>query len=797
MKELRIGLVLYGGVSLAVYINGILTELWHLLRASRARQNEGERGELNGTAEIYAQLLDDLKCPNTGDLRVVVDTISGSSAGGINGATLTKAIIDGGDATVFSKLWIEDADISKLRVEPAAKLPFWMLLILAYYSCKAGFLKTWISTYLWMPWKWFLDHIYSMICKSEDQSTPLKGEHFTRNLVLAFAKAGEGEKACGNEGISKDRALLPKRSNFDLYITQTDIYGWPRRLPVSEDLHRKSLYERTHAHVMHFQSKNCGDRLNDDFGLTYAARGTASFPLVFPSINYERISKAYRKEKLGASITKIEKFTHKHLREHDLSGLSANDVWMIDGGVLDNKPFSYVTQAIERKAAEHEVYRAIVYIEPNPKRGEKLEEVKSPPTPKRVVGNLLELFLYEPIYEDLKRLRDRNTKVKKIKKFLCAHRSQVLRSAMKIGNQCRCLRWPPYPADADRWKQATNSFATKSSLSGYPGYVVLKAHSSTCVLANVICRVLRYPRESCHAFFIRQLVHAWFERKDALSPPRYCSSTEGYILKQEQLSLLRNFDIYFRLRRLRALVHATNEKYPALKGGIFRRCHLDKFKSELEKMTAAFQMLEENDSKIKEIVLNSFDCQDIDSAIDSVAAEKNLKMDDFIEKHESILEQFFESLSKHFRCVNCKQKDKMAQALRVLPYDGHKGIRQHIMEAFVTFPFIDIIAFPLMDSAGVEDLIDVKVMRMSPFDVEGRKISPLKSRGLGSFKGFFSKSAREHDLKLGRLDGARRLVDLITKAVDCGQSNCTKDLQKISCSHLKKLIKVIEKGTQV
>ena len=71
MKEIRIGLVLYGGVSLAVYINGVTTELWNLLRASRARQNRNERDKLDDTAEIYAELLDRLECLTGNDLRVV------------------------------------------------------------------------------------------------------------------------------------------------------------------------------------------------------------------------------------------------------------------------------------------------------------------------------------------------------------------------------------------------------------------------------------------------------------------------------------------------------------------------------------------------------------------------------------------------------------------------------------------------------------------------------------------------------------------------------------------------------
>ena len=35
-KELRIALVCYGGISLAVYMHGVTKELWHAVRASRA-----------------------------------------------------------------------------------------------------------------------------------------------------------------------------------------------------------------------------------------------------------------------------------------------------------------------------------------------------------------------------------------------------------------------------------------------------------------------------------------------------------------------------------------------------------------------------------------------------------------------------------------------------------------------------------------------------------------------------------------------------------------------------------------
>ena len=45
-KELRIALVCYGGISLAVYMHGVTKELWHLARVSRDVHgaDEGARG---------------------------------------------------------------------------------------------------------------------------------------------------------------------------------------------------------------------------------------------------------------------------------------------------------------------------------------------------------------------------------------------------------------------------------------------------------------------------------------------------------------------------------------------------------------------------------------------------------------------------------------------------------------------------------------------------------------------------------------------------------------------------------
>ncbi|WP_156493960.1 hypothetical protein, partial [Erythrobacter sp. HI0028] len=55
-KELRIALVCYGGVSLAIYMHGVTRELWQLARASRAFH--AASGPLQGVEAVYRQLIE-------------------------------------------------------------------------------------------------------------------------------------------------------------------------------------------------------------------------------------------------------------------------------------------------------------------------------------------------------------------------------------------------------------------------------------------------------------------------------------------------------------------------------------------------------------------------------------------------------------------------------------------------------------------------------------------------------------------------------------------------------------------
>ncbi|MFC4775168.1 patatin-like protein [Paenibacillus sp. GCM10023252] len=100
-KEIRIALVLYGGVSLAVYMNGVSEELLHVTRARRGAKSDSNQNS-------YTDLLRRMNS------EIVIDIIAGNSAGGINGVLLSKALATGTDLNGVKKLWRDTADLKHL-----------------------------------------------------------------------------------------------------------------------------------------------------------------------------------------------------------------------------------------------------------------------------------------------------------------------------------------------------------------------------------------------------------------------------------------------------------------------------------------------------------------------------------------------------------------------------------------------------------------------------------------------------------------------------------------------------------
>ena len=122
--ELRLALVCYGGVSLAIYMHGVTKEIQKLVAASKAYEQDQsscpfEPGE---TERAYWQALRDLETRDRVRTRVVVDVIAGTSAGGINGIILAKALAHDLPQDSLRDVWLERGDIKQLMASRAARV---------------------------------------------------------------------------------------------------------------------------------------------------------------------------------------------------------------------------------------------------------------------------------------------------------------------------------------------------------------------------------------------------------------------------------------------------------------------------------------------------------------------------------------------------------------------------------------------------------------------------------------------------------------------------------------------------
>src|SRR5438046_8402749 len=145
-KELRIALVCFGGISLAIYMHGVTKEILKLVRASSAlhaiadRSRRAKAAFFNGddrsdpeydTEGVYFELLREIG--RDVEMRVVVDIIAGASAGGINGTMLARALSHDLPMWPLRELWLDNADVSVL-LSPDTRAGDW----------SKWFLKPWL-----------------------------------------------------------------------------------------------------------------------------------------------------------------------------------------------------------------------------------------------------------------------------------------------------------------------------------------------------------------------------------------------------------------------------------------------------------------------------------------------------------------------------------------------------------------------------------------------------------------------------------------------------------------------------
>ncbi|MGH6780682.1 MAG: patatin-like protein, partial [Sphingomonadaceae bacterium] len=350
-KELRLALICYGGISLAVYMHGITKEIWRLARASRDFHDGTP--PTDGSQSVYHKMLHMIEAETGMKLRVLADIIAGASAGGINGIFLAQAIATGQSLDPLTDMWLDCADVDRLLDPDARPL--------------SRFTKFWAAPLVWMA------------AGKRGGTVERTVEAATRNEVRlklsSFIRARWFEPPFGGEGFTTmlldafdamERApmgptLLPPGQPLDLFVTVTDFHGHPERLRLNSPA---EVVETEHRLVLGFSSRAQKSKgIGDSAELCFAARATASFPGAFPPFTVGELDRVL--DKRSHDWPGRAAFLKRALPRQSAAGV-AETTSLIDGSVLANAPFAPAIAALKNRPARREVDRRFVYIDPKP-----------------------------------------------------------------------------------------------------------------------------------------------------------------------------------------------------------------------------------------------------------------------------------------------------------------------------------------------------------------------------------------------------------------------------------------------
>ena len=721
-KELRLALVCYGGVSLAVYMHGITKEIWHLARASRAFHGPAP-ARLEGVAEAYHAFLTDIERTDGLRLRVLPDILTGASAGGINAVFLAQAIHSGHSLEPLTDLWLENADVSRLT-DPAAEplwrfAKFWAQPIAEWFLSRPG---NAVSATVAPETRAEVRRKVSRFVRGRWFSPPFSGARFSGMLYEAL-----GEMAAEGDGL----ALLPPGYPIDLAVTATDFRGHPQSLrlnspPLIEEMeHRLPICFR--SRVATHPPQPLADRLE----LVLAARATASFPGAFPPLAIAEIDRLAAQE--GHDWTGREAFLQRIMPVHVRAG-SIGQVALIDGAVLVNAPFGAALDALHGRPAQREVDRRFVYIDPRPEsRG------LAPAAPRRdigffgaIFGSLSTIPREQPIRDDLERIAQQSRDAERLKRIVMDLQGDIDRAVEKLFGYTFLLDRPT-PKRLAGWRAKAQQAAAERSGYAFGAYALTKFDAILDQLARLTLKAAGAGAETHVALaqvLRRELAARGLDRltdKDGGASP-------------EAIAFFRAHDIGFRIRRLQMLARKLSRDWeldPEIPDDA-----LDLARDRIYDILALYYRAENGVLGHPRFAYLASRAQAQPGAVlDFLATERLLPTTDLT------------------------AEEMLIDALEEVP----KTLKRRMLLTYLGFPFYDVATFPLTRREGLDEFNPVRIDRISPEDAtsirEGGTSATLRGIEFYNFGAFFSRDYRENDYLWGRIHGAERMIDLVASTV--------------------------------
>ncbi len=700
-KELRLALVCYGGISLAVYMHGITKEIWHLARASRAF-HDGHPSK--GIESVYQDLLVEMQTIGDVRLRVLPDIVAGASAGGINGIFLAQAVATGQSLEPLTELWLASADVEAL-IDPGA-------------APASRFSKVWALPLAWMAAGRSADSVdaldddatreevrakLSHFIRSRWFEPPFGGPVFTGMLIDALAAMATSEAG---------PRLLPQGQPLDLFVTVTDFTGHAQALSLNTPA---EVIETEHRVVIGFTDRGLerNATLADPAELTFAARATSSFPGAFPPFTVRELDSVLKQRRIAWPGRRG--FLRRVLPQHRVPA----KVVLIDGSVLANAPFRPAIDALKDRPARREIDRRFVYIDPSPGMKFKLaRQAEIPGFFQTILGALSELPRQQPIRDNLDALAQRSARIEQMRGILRAIRPEVEREIDTLFGHTFFLDRPT-PARLAAWRHRAQDAAAARAGYAYAAYARLKIAGVIDTVTTLLHSVSGQPGRNRR------------RRSDAAIRTACDASIEAH----GEIAFLKTFDLNFRVRRLRLLARRMVEmevgqhaEFAGLRDAIYRSLsgYLDRQRGGPHKhLQRAVRSARGEATPLLDALAASLNLTALDAATD-------------------------QALTAALARLDREPRRRLLLTYLGFPYYDTATLPLLHGEGLDEFDPIKV------DRIAPDDATSIRA---------GGAEATLKGIQFNSFGAFFSRAYRENDYLWGRLHGAERVIDITTSTL--------------------------------
>jgi len=771
-KELRLALVCYGGVSLAVYIHAATREVLKLIRASQAYHGISDPADRAGavyseiashhagehdTEPVYFDLLRTIG--RSLDLRVIVDVAAGASAGGINAIILARALAHDLPIDHLRDLWLKEADVSELMAHKA-RARIWS--------------KWYLRPVLWAAFKLRLRRLtedpelrskLSAFIRSRWFKPPFDGRHLTALLLDGIGAMGDPHQP--------GASLLPINQQLELFVTLTDFHGYQRRIRLHDP---PTVTEREHRHIIRFAYQRRADGSEESDleranvpALAFAGRATASFPGAFPPAAIGEIDDLIAARKLDWPGR--EDFLRNGFRRHYRAGADPLQSAFIDGSVTNNKPFAQAITSIRERPAHRDVDRRLVYIDPHPAELREPVDHNAPGFFRTLWGALSDIPRNEPVYDELTWINDFNAKIRRTKTIVEAARPYV--AELVTGIAKGRIKRVPTMARLSEWRDTANAMAAKEAGFAYEGYVRLKLMDVVESLAELIAEGHGLTPDAPETLWIGEVLSAWAKARDMLPAegpmPRAKPGTRP-TKRPDWITLLLSFDFEFRRRRLSFVIQRLNQLYGRLSdpelGGL-TTVDLDALKGRFYGALANFSRLGLI-ARIDEAASRQIEALFLDAVPEAASIETMAALaGEHVAQHSDALDEVIEGIAD---AIDLSEADRDVDEIFTERTSGHwsPGARRELLIAYIGFSFWDVLTFSVTQWRDLGEFDTIRVDRISPDDATairtGTAASMLKGVELKHFGAFFSRAHRENDYLWGRLHAAERLIDIVYDA---------------------------------